>query len=562
MTKSKATKSKRLTMTMIIKTGNIKRAAIYIRVSSEKQAEKISPEAQEADCKEYCEQHGYTVVKVYRDTEKYRAGKKLVEPSGTRADRPGLRAMLKDGAAGDFDVIVAWREDRLYRGVNRAMLDVNDLVKDGVISIELVKEHYDPTTAVVKAWAAGVELQAKSDRTSMGIKARLSSGLAWNTPIPFGYTKTDGVYHIDPIEAEWVDKIWTWAGDAVSLFEIRRRLIEGGVRQKSDKHKFTWAVPVIRAILKNDFYFTGVQLIEWNDETFEIPIPVIISPEMAQRVKDRFARFKAYPAGNLKTQALAAGIVYCQACGVRARVMSVKRNGKEYIYYACSAYRREECLDGCFHEISLGKFEADLWARVWDTVSDPNKFLGAIQKNIEALQAQELDASAECERLRREIDAMVMERQQIITWGRKQIISQDDMQYQLGALSIQETGLKHELSEKSLLVGDKAQRLQEVAELYRQDVYTNGALLLAGEPKTEAERQAQFDFRRKLVQGLVKRVDIGADKKIANLDGGLTITANDLCIPEALAGPHWLQTPAPARSLPMPWLMQTRPGAC
>jgi hypothetical protein len=64
------------------------RAAIYIRVSSERQADKVSPEAQEHDARELCERQDYIVTGVYRDTEKYRANGRLVEPSGTRHDRP------------------------------------------------------------------------------------------------------------------------------------------------------------------------------------------------------------------------------------------------------------------------------------------------------------------------------------------------------------------------------------------------------------------------------------------------------------------------------------------
>ena len=41
-----------------------KRAAIYLRVSSERQAEKVSPQTQEADCRAYCEARGYTVSDV------------------------------------------------------------------------------------------------------------------------------------------------------------------------------------------------------------------------------------------------------------------------------------------------------------------------------------------------------------------------------------------------------------------------------------------------------------------------------------------------------------------
>src|SRR5262245_29119821 len=135
----------------------MKRAAIYVRTSTERQAEGVSPEAQEADCRDYCEKHGYQVVEVFRDIEKYRVGKRLVEPSGSRADRPALRAMLAAAREDRFDVLVGWREDRLYRSY-RPMLDVLDTIEEAGIDVELVKEFFDKRMAPVKAWAAKMEL--------------------------------------------------------------------------------------------------------------------------------------------------------------------------------------------------------------------------------------------------------------------------------------------------------------------------------------------------------------------------------------------------------------------
>jgi len=84
---------------------------------------------QEADCRYLAEENGLTVIRVYRDVEKYRTKNKLVEPSGSRSDRPGLLTMLRDASKGEFDVILAWREDRLYRGM-RSMLMVLDAVQN------------------------------------------------------------------------------------------------------------------------------------------------------------------------------------------------------------------------------------------------------------------------------------------------------------------------------------------------------------------------------------------------------------------------------------------------
>ena len=81
-----------------------KKAVIYIRTSSEKQGEKASPIEQEADCRKYAEENNLIVVKVYKDIERYRVKNKIIEPSGTRPDRPALLAMLNDAAHGQFDI--------------------------------------------------------------------------------------------------------------------------------------------------------------------------------------------------------------------------------------------------------------------------------------------------------------------------------------------------------------------------------------------------------------------------------------------------------------------------
>jgi DNA invertase Pin-like site-specific DNA recombinase len=75
-----------------------RRAVIYIRTSSETQGEKSSPLEQEADCRHLAHEKGLQVVCVYSDVEKYRAGNKMVEPSGSRSDRPALQSMLKDAS--------------------------------------------------------------------------------------------------------------------------------------------------------------------------------------------------------------------------------------------------------------------------------------------------------------------------------------------------------------------------------------------------------------------------------------------------------------------------------
>jgi len=132
------------------------RAVIYVRTSSEHQGEKSSPAEQEADCRQLAKEKGLTVTHVYRDTEKYRVKTKLVEPSGTRSDRPGLLAMLSDAARGQFDIILAWREDRLYRGM-RSMLLVLETIQEHKINVMLARETFDPKGVLAVALEGGPE---------------------------------------------------------------------------------------------------------------------------------------------------------------------------------------------------------------------------------------------------------------------------------------------------------------------------------------------------------------------------------------------------------------------
>lgn len=446
----------------------VKRAAIYVRVSSEKQAEKVSPETQENDARERCKQLDYLVIEVYADTERYRINGRLVEPSGTRHDRPQFKRMLSDIDAGKIDVIVAWREDRLYRGVNRAMLEISERVKSGTVEVELVKEHYDPAIAEVKAWAAGVELQAKRDRHMMGVAGRLAAGKAWGFTPPYGYDydKATESWVINEDEAQWARRVWQWFGEDVSIRQIRQRLITAGVKQKGKKpRRHVWSFSSIRKILDRDEYYTEEVIVKWDGIEYKIAVPPVIDRAIYQAVKDRLARYKSYPAGNKKQYFLAAGLVYCQACGLRmALVVYKKRNGKVHRYYRCSGLYADLSGPGCAGHVNLIKADEEIWRKVWDAISNPEVLEVKINAEIERLQAERADAQGDCDMIQSKLDEIAMKRQQAIAWALNNVISEDDLKMQLAGFDWQVASLQHELAEAALLTGDHESKLRAIAD--------------------------------------------------------------------------------------------------
>lgn len=91
----------------------MKRAALYLRVSTDEQ----NCDMQERDLLRLAQQRGLEVVKTYRDTG----------VSGAKASRPAFDEMLKDAKRGRFDVLLAWKLDRLGRSLSNLLRLLEDL---------------------------------------------------------------------------------------------------------------------------------------------------------------------------------------------------------------------------------------------------------------------------------------------------------------------------------------------------------------------------------------------------------------------------------------------------
>jgi site-specific DNA recombinase len=503
-----------------------KRAVVYIRTSSEHQGAKASPDEQEADCRKLAEDNGLTVEKVYRDLERYRVKNRMVDPSGTRSDRPGLVAMLEDAKAGCFDVILAWREDRLYRGL-RAMLLVLETIQEYKIDVMLAKENFDQKMAPLKAWLAGMELDGMKERMSMGVKARLRAGRANTGQDRFGYKRNGDVIEIVEDEAQWVRKIFEWYLEGISTNKIRERLIAAGVSQKgcSVPRRIAWSRAVIQGILTGakDYAF-GIKIQRRNGEEFEIPIPPILDPGIYQRFMQQRQENKTYPVRNVKHNYLIGGLLYC-SCNRRwgARVNKYTRKNRKgitverksfYWIYFCPEGHKEMVHPDCPRSIGAKKADNYVWEKVSEALSDPDVLLGNIKMHIAELLQQAVTVLDDKERIQKELDSIIMERQKIITWARKGTITDEDMEYQLGALTLQEMDLKHELATYGEIVQlTELNDWEKIAREYFLDLRA-GIASLNKAPENEQEEDEIYQFKRKIIKTLVNRITIDKQRNL------------------------------------------------
>ena len=340
--------------------------AIYTRVSTTDQArEGHSLEEQEKRLRAMCEANGYTVYKVYTD-----AG-----ISGKSAEnRPAYQKMLRDMKKGKFNLIVAFKMDRLSRSIIDFEEFFNEIKKYGC-GVELLCEKIDTSGAAGMMFArilgifAQFERELIQERTLVGVESAVNKGHFGGKP-PLGYKhKLDESgkhklkqWEIAEDEAKIVKEIFELCASGKTYFQISKILKEKYPKVissiKVDKETGTkniiyrkWNDSSISCILNNKSYMGTYEYRKCldNKDTIEIVdiVPKIVSKELFNDCQEMIARNgrNYYRSKNyLFIQRLV-----CPHCGRILACNGCKNKMKnDYLYYKCKdcgIYLREELIE-------------------------------------------------------------------------------------------------------------------------------------------------------------------------------------------------------------------------
>jgi DNA invertase Pin-like site-specific DNA recombinase len=503
------------------------RAAIYVRTSSEHQGQKSSPMEQESDCRQLATGKGLVVTKVYRDIKRYRIKTQLVEPSGTRSDRPGLLAMLNAAARGEFDIILAWREDRLYRGM-QSMLLVLETIRDHKIAVMLARETFDFKIAPLRAWLAQMELDGMKERMTMGVKARLRAGKANTGRDRYGYQRIGEKIIVVEEEAKWVRQIFEWYLDGCRLMEIRDRLIAYNAPQKGSSipRRIRWARSSIQSILiAAKAYASGIKIQSRKGERFEIPVDPIIDMVVYERFVQVRASKKTYRVNHVKFDFLIGRVLYC-ACGLKwaARTQRTKKNKDGVVgdlkIIAAVYYCRQNHLDlvspDCPRHIGAKKAEAQVWEKICEIIDNPQYLIAQAHELVDDLRAGATKIDEERTRIEKEIEALVNESNELIAWARRGSITRMDMEQQLSVMSLQELSFKHELSGLGKRINiNSFNDWEEKFMVYLADLQACVEQLKIVAPQNDEERHSVFLLKRQIVDTFLHKATIDRDRKIS-----------------------------------------------
>lgn len=300
----------------------MKRAALYIRVSTLEQAQEgYSVGEQKERLIAYCKAKDWIIADIYVDGGY----------TGSNINRPGIQKLIAE--TDKFDLVLVYKLDRLSRSQRDTLYLIEEIFRPKNVDFISMQESFDTSTPFGKAMIgllavfAQLEREQIKERTWMGRVARAKTGLHHGGGnIPIGYDYCDGKLVVNPYEAEQVRKIFEWYLSGYSLKAIAERLQSEGYTNKYSSYS-SWSS--IRNILGNETY-TG--LLHFGDIMVEDAHEAIITKEQydaAQIVRGK--RQEQYGSNAFQSKHYLTGLLFCGHCGGRYYL----RNSGKYSYYAC-----------------------------------------------------------------------------------------------------------------------------------------------------------------------------------------------------------------------------------
>jgi len=510
-----------------------KTAAIYARVSSERQKEEGTIASQTALLLEYAKVHELSVPSewIFED-EGY---------SGATLARPGLERLRDLAAEGQIEVVLIYAPDRLSRKYAYQVLLTEEFCRHGVETVFLKSAAAEtPEERLMlqfQGMIAEYERAQIAERTRRGKRYRAKAGcvnVLCGAPYGYRYIRksehSQAYYDIVEAPAEVVRKIFAWyTQELLSIGAIARRLNEERIPTRSGRG--LWERSTVWGMLRNPAYqgsacFGKTEICarqrmtrplrqkggysrrcsssreKERSQWIEIAVPALVSPATFASAQERLAQNKQRSLRNTQEPTLLQGLLVCEQCGYALYRTSTRTTRRQIKYYRCLGSDRYRHLRGpaCSCRPIRQDYLDDL---VWQEVLRLLRTPQLIQAELERRRTESLNSSAvqqRQEQVNRELTRLGQQMDKLLDAYQEGLIALADLRKRspeikkkLGALEQEQKNLKVRAVE------DK--RWIEVSNSMETFL---GRLNETAQTMTPVERQ-------KLLRLLVKQITVGKD---------------------------------------------------
>ena len=394
-------------------------AALYARVSSERQDVDNSVAAQLRALRDYAAKNGYMVVGEYIDEAE----------SGRVADRPEFRKMLAEAEKpkAPFKEILVWKFSRFTRKREHAVLLKSQLRRKGIRVVSITELAEDNATGRLMEGIIETidEYYSENLATEVlrGMREAASRGFWVGSKAPYGYNRVmvqDGAkkrptLKLDPDTSTVVKRIFDMSEAGSGMVDITRALNDDGIISPGGK---LWGKTGVHKVLINEAY-TGTLIWGVSSKDGADPVrvdkafPAIVTKTQFQRVGRQLRRRapKVRHPRRVGSSFLLSGMVKCKTCG-SALTGGYSKSG-QFPYYVCQSLMRrgkEACKSP---RLAARNFEEKVVRKIRSNIlTDSNiralvkivdeqmdGVAGEQRKRLEAIQSELADVRRRLDRL-------------------------------------------------------------------------------------------------------------------------------------------------------------------
>jgi site-specific DNA recombinase len=511
----------------------MKTAAIYARVSSDKQKEENTIASQTAALKEFAHNQGYDVPREWIFEDEGFSGASLV--------RPGLERVRDLAAEGQLEAVLVYAPDRLSRKYAYQILLIEEFARNGVETVFVKAPKSDtPEDQLLlqfQGMIAEYERAQILERSRRGKRHRARQGqVSVLSGAPYGYRymrKTDetaAYYEIIEAEADVVRLVYQrYTVGHLSIGAITRLLNEQGVPTR--KRISRWERSTIWAILRNPAY-QGTACFGKTEmrprqrvtrslrmrggianrnssnrerprkEWISIPVPAIISEEIFSLAQERLTANKTHAPRRTIQPSICQGMVSCSKCGYALYRTSARTSARKIYYYRCLGSDGWRYLNGAVcsnRPIREEMLDQVVWNEIVKLLENPCLIEEELNRRLEAAQKSSPTKRRQ-ESLQRDLARVRKSIERLMTAYQEDLLPLDELRVRMPDLRQRERAMHAELQSIATQAQDRTFLLR-LAE-------TLSAFLLR---LRSAAETLDLTERQRIVRLLVKEVLVGED---------------------------------------------------